>query len=193
MLFLTLTLENFGLYHGRHSLNLQPETAPEGQRPIILIGGLNGGGKTTLMDAIRLALYGSRAQIERRKKSQPYAEFLSHCINRQADQANTASVELSFQQVLRLSNIDRLAEIRVQRRWSHSQKETLQVYLDGWPDDSLTQTQPLSRRKTAAGHCLPLGTLQRQRSPTPNRHRHTAQPPRFQPPPKPDPALFPHR
>lgn len=140
MLFLTLTLENFGLYHGQHSLNLQPETTPAGHRPIILIGGQNGGGKTTLIDAIRLALYGSRAPIDRRRKNQPYAEFLRDCISRQAEPASLAIVELSFQQVLRLGNIDRQAEIRVQRRWSHSQSETLQVYLDGWPDDNLTQT-----------------------------------------------------
>ena len=114
MLFLTLTLENFGLYQGRHSLNLQPETTAQGHRPIILIGGLNGGGKTTLMDAIRLALYGSRAPIPRRKKSLPYAEFLSQCISRQAAPDSRTSVELSFQQVLRLSNIDQLAQIRVQ-------------------------------------------------------------------------------
>ena len=92
------------------------------------------------MDAIRLALYGSRAPIPRRKKSQPYAEFLSQCISRQATPDASTSVELSFQQVLRLSNIDQLAQIRVQRTWSHSQKETLQVYLDDWPDPSLTQT-----------------------------------------------------
>jgi DNA sulfur modification protein DndD len=51
MIFLELVLQNFGPYSGRHTLTLQPEA----DRPIVLIGGLNGGGKTTLMDAIRLA------------------------------------------------------------------------------------------------------------------------------------------
>jgi len=35
MIFLDLTLENFGPYHGSHTLNLRPEAG----RPIILIGG----------------------------------------------------------------------------------------------------------------------------------------------------------
>ena len=58
MIFLELVLQNFGpSYHGRHRLDL----CPTAEQPIILIGGLNGGGKTTLMDALRLVLYGPRA------------------------------------------------------------------------------------------------------------------------------------
>ena len=65
MLFRELVLENFGSYLGKNTLNLLPD-ASEDSRPIILIGGMNGGGKTTIMDAIRLALYGARAQCSTR-------------------------------------------------------------------------------------------------------------------------------
>ncbi|NER85452.1 MAG: AAA family ATPase, partial [Leptolyngbya sp. SIO1D8] len=60
MIFLELVLQNFGPYYGRHHLDLR--STPD--RPIILIGGLNGGGKTTLMDALRLVLYGPRAPLD---------------------------------------------------------------------------------------------------------------------------------
>jgi DNA sulfur modification protein DndD len=109
VIFQELTLENFNSYNGRHALNLQPETSTEGTRPIILIGGLNGGGKTTIMDAIRLALYGQRAQIDRQKKKQSYSEFLSQCVCSQAPADAIATIELTFQHVIRLSNIDKLA------------------------------------------------------------------------------------
>ncbi|MFD0538763.1 AAA family ATPase [Actinomadura luteofluorescens] len=56
MLLLNVTLENYGAYKGKQSLDLT--TRPG--RPVILIGGLNGCGKTTLLDAIQLALYGAR-------------------------------------------------------------------------------------------------------------------------------------
>ncbi len=125
------------------TLNLQPDRSDEGDRPIILIGGLNGGGKTTLMDAIRLAFYGQRAQLDRRKKAQSYSDFLSQCVCSKADADAIASVELTIQHVLRLGNIDKRAEIRVQRSWSRHPKggkDHLQVFLDGWQDDILTKT-----------------------------------------------------
>lgn len=140
MIFLELTLENFNSYKGQHTLNLQPKTTPEGTRPIILIGGLNGGGKTTLMDAIRLALYGQRAQIDRRQKNQTYSEFLSQCVCSQTETEATATIALTFQHVIRISNIDKLAEIRVQRTWNRKGKDKLQVFLDGWNDRTLTET-----------------------------------------------------
>ncbi|WP_416674130.1 DNA sulfur modification protein DndD [Egbenema bharatensis] len=138
MIFQELILQNFGSYCDRHTINLQPSS--EGTRPIILIGGFNGGGKTTLMDAIRLALYGQRAQIDRRKKKQSYSEFLSQCVCSQAPADAIASIELTFQHVIRISNIDKLAEIRVQRTWNRKGKDKLQVFLDGWDDPTLTET-----------------------------------------------------
>jgi DNA sulfur modification protein DndD len=66
MIFTELILQNFGPYSGKTTINLQPDSE-ENNRPIILFGGMNGGGKTTLMDAIRLALYGQRAQCSTRK------------------------------------------------------------------------------------------------------------------------------
>jgi DNA sulfur modification protein DndD len=43
--------------------------------PIILFGGMNGGGKTTLLDAVKLALYGSRGNYSK-KGNIGYEEFL---------------------------------------------------------------------------------------------------------------------
>jgi DNA sulfur modification protein DndD len=134
MIFLHLTLENFGPYHGQHSLNLRPEAG----RPIILIGGLNGGGKTTLMDALRLALYGQRAQIDRRR-SLAYADFLTQCINTHTTPEDSAAVELTFERVIYISGVEKLGKICVRRTWQRGRKDTLTVELDGWPNEYLTQ------------------------------------------------------
>ena len=49
-----LVLENVGTFRGRHVIDLTP---PSPAKPIVLIGGLNGAGKTTVLEAIQLALY----------------------------------------------------------------------------------------------------------------------------------------
>jgi DNA sulfur modification protein DndD len=79
MIFTELVLQNFGPYAGRQVINLRPEK-DNSPCPIILLGGMNGGGKTTLMDAIRLALYGARAKCSTRNNLS-YAEFLSQAVN----------------------------------------------------------------------------------------------------------------
>ncbi|MDJ0773186.1 MAG: AAA family ATPase, partial [Mastigocoleus sp. MO_167.B18] len=83
MKFLELVLKNFGPYSGEQVINLDPKSDDENLRPIVLLGGMNGGGKTTLMDAIRLALYGHRAQCSNRGNLS-YSDFLSQCVNSHA-------------------------------------------------------------------------------------------------------------
>ena len=95
MIFTELVLENFGPYLGKQVINLRPE-ADDNTRPIILFGGMNGGGKTTLMDAIRLALYGIRAQCSNRGNLS-YGDFLSQCVNRNTPLGENTRVELAFQ------------------------------------------------------------------------------------------------
>ena len=95
MIFTELVIENFGAYAGQHRINLRPGNE-ETVKPIVLLGGMNGGGKTTLMDAIRLALYGQRARCSTRG-SLGYSDFLSQSVNSQANSADVARIELSFE------------------------------------------------------------------------------------------------
>ena len=79
MIFIELVLQNFGPYANRQVINLDPRIDDDNIRPIVLLGGMNGGGKTTLMDAIRLALYGQRAKCSTRGNL-GYANFLIQSI-----------------------------------------------------------------------------------------------------------------
>ncbi|WP_349262656.1 AAA family ATPase, partial [Allocoleopsis sp.] len=116
-------MQNFGPYRGQHTINL---TSPNNEQPIILFGGMNGDGKTTLIDAIRLALYGKRAQCSTRGNLS-YSDFLSQCVNRQTDDEPT-SIELAFQQTL--NNAPQPTEFRIHRTWTQQPKngrDTLKV------------------------------------------------------------------
>lgn len=53
MIITRLTLNNFGVYAGFNTFEFS------GAKPVVLIGGMNGRGKTTFLEAILLALYGS--------------------------------------------------------------------------------------------------------------------------------------
>ncbi|MCY4273728.1 MAG: AAA family ATPase, partial [bacterium] len=88
MLLRSLTLENFGVYRGPQTVRFS--TAKE--RPVTLIGGKNGTGKTSILDSIPLCLYGSRAR--RILNSSSYPEHLSSLVQ---PGESAASVSLEFE------------------------------------------------------------------------------------------------
>ncbi|MBD2666466.1 hypothetical protein B6N60_02509 [Richelia sinica FACHB-800] len=137
MIFLELVLQNFGPYSGRQVINLNPKVDDDNICPIILLGGMNGGGKTTLMDAIRLALYGQRAQCSTRGNLS-YTDFLNQCVNSKADPVEKTRVELVFEHI----EEDKPVKYRVIRTWEKNPKDgkdSLGILGDDdtWPVDSL--------------------------------------------------------
>ncbi|MEQ8540346.1 MAG: DNA sulfur modification protein DndD [Coleofasciculus sp. D1-CHI-01] len=138
MIFLELALQNFGPYQGRQVINLRPETN-NSTHPIILFGGMNGGGKTTLMDAIRLSLYGSRAQFSTRGNLS-YNDFLTQCVNRNTPPTEKTRIELAFEVV----EEDKPRILRIVRYWTKDAKDgkdTLGILVDEeWPDKALANT-----------------------------------------------------
>lgn len=134
MIFLELVLQNFGPYSGKQVINLNPKIDEENSRPIILLGGMNGGGKTTLMDAIRLALYGARAQCSTRGNLS-YSDFLNQCVNSKIDPVADTRIELLFEHI----ENDKPIKYRVVRSWTKNPKDgkdTLGILGDSdtWPD-----------------------------------------------------------
>lgn len=118
MIFLELVLQNFGPYAGKQVINLDTRIDENNIRPIILLGGMNGGGKTTLMDAIRLALYGGRAQCSTRGNLS-YGDFLTQCVNHKADPINKTRIELVFEHI----EDDKPVKYRVVRTWEKNPKD----------------------------------------------------------------------
>jgi DNA sulfur modification protein DndD len=118
MIFLELILQNFGPYFGKQVINLDPKIDKDNSCPIILLGGMNGGGKTTLMDAIRLALYGPRAQCSTRGNLS-YGDFLTQCVNSHAPTNEKTRIELAFEHI----ENDKPVKYRVVRTWEKNPKD----------------------------------------------------------------------
>lgn len=142
MIFTELILENFGPYKGRHIIDLRPKIATsepskkgEYNSPIILFGGMNGGGKTTLIDAIRLALYGARAKCSTRGNLS-YNDFLNQCVNQQTLPNEQTRIELAFEHIIN----DEWIDLKIVRYWSKNPKDgkdTLGIIEGEWPEQSL--------------------------------------------------------
>ncbi len=128
-----LVVHDFGPYVDRQKIILTP---PSPDRPIILIGGLNGHGKTTLFDAFQLCLYGQFANVSNRN-GLSYQDYLSRCFHR-GSKAREASVETAFRHTVD-GHEDRY---RVHRSWCINKsicKEYFEVIKNGRRDDVLAE------------------------------------------------------
>ena len=139
MIFKELVLENYSSYVGRNVIDLRPQNDDQ-SRPIILFGGMNGGGKTSLLDAIRLAFYGHRAQCSNRGNLS-YSQFLSQSVHNKLSHLDDpkTTIELCFEHI----RDNQWVEIRIVRMWTikpKDGKDILDIRVDGWTDKSITET-----------------------------------------------------
>lgn len=123
-----LVLHNFGVYSG---INIFEFTHNE---PVVLIGGLNGRGKTTFLEAVLLALYGSNSFAFRESKFRSYNQYLKSYTNT-TDGTYASSVEIEFEIMG-----TKLEVFQVQREWNSQGKteELIHVKKDGEYSDFLT-------------------------------------------------------
>ena len=132
MILESLKLYNFGLYGGENQFDLSPAT--DDQRPVILVRGHNGGGKTTFLEAVRLALYGKRALGARVARSD-YEAYLVRRIHALAEE-RAASVTLSFSR----HEEGRAVHYEVQRAWAArgtSVIDSIELKCNGVPVDEI--------------------------------------------------------
>ena len=133
MKFKKLSIENFGVYEGKHEFDLQvyPKNGSKKQN-LIIVKGANGSGKTTFFKTISLALFG-RLALDTKISNKEYQEFMEARFHksRNADgleKKSTAQVALTFEYV----QSGKKKEIRVSRSWDQkaSSFENLQILVD---------------------------------------------------------------
>lgn len=129
MIIRQLVLHNFGVYSGINTFDF------ENQKPVVLIGGLNGRGKTTFLEAVLLALYGSSSFLYEESRKATYGLYLRSLIN-QNDGSMDSYVRMTFH-----IGDDANEEYTVQRSWNAKGKrirEQIEVWKDGRKDVFLT-------------------------------------------------------
>lgn len=124
MIFNKLTLTNVGNFAGAHDFNLRPLENEASPKPIVLFGGLNGAGKTTIFDAIKLCLYGPEmfGSITIAK----YHEYLRKKIHSSKTtilQSTFASVALEFD----YTHQGKVCTYRVVRSWEVKEQKLYEL------------------------------------------------------------------
>ena len=132
MIFENLLVNNFGVYAGKQNFNLSPDK----KKPVILIGALNGSGKTTFLQAVDFVLYGKQSNIFHSSKLS-YENFLKKNINKE-NYEEGAQIELVFFRKLK----GKTQKFKLSRNWKPSGnkiKEDFFVFIDGEYDEDITK------------------------------------------------------
>ncbi|MCM2357508.1 MAG: DNA sulfur modification protein DndD [Geobacteraceae bacterium] len=143
MIFNKLTVTNLGNFAGTFDFHLRSNDLTE-KKPIVLFGGLNGAGKTTIFDAIKLCLYGpdmfGTISVAR------YHDYLRQKIHSSkvtVMQPYSATIALEFD----YAHLGSVCTYRVERAWEVSGQKLIEslalarngkpldeVEKDGWQD-----------------------------------------------------------
>lgn len=115
MIINRLTMHNFGVYAGTNVFEFTHKN------PIVLIGGMNGRGKTTFLEAILLSLYGSNSIAYKESKYNSYNQYLRSYVNKN-NWSQSSYIELEF--VMNESSNDTYV---VRREWNALSKITKEI------------------------------------------------------------------
>ena len=132
MIFENLLVNNFGVYTGRQEFNLSPDK----KKPVILIGALNGSGKTTFLQAVDFVLYGRQSNIFQSSKLS-YENFLKKNINKENFEEG-AQIELIFLRKIK----GKTQKFKISRNWKPNStkiKEDFFVFINDEYDEDATK------------------------------------------------------
>ncbi|GLS89945.1 hypothetical protein GCM10007916_10120 [Psychromonas marina] len=134
MIIKNLIVNNFRVFRGVHEIDLAPRTEKKANSasPIILFGGLNGAGKTSILSAVRVALYG-RIAFGRGLSTPEYQKELDALIHNGVGISDKkSSIELVFTH----SHNGIESEYKVTRAWERGKRDKLTLKQN---DAELTQ------------------------------------------------------
>jgi len=134
--FISLSVDNFGVFRGKHTFDLRPTAESGHQKRVVLFAGHNGAGKSSLFHALSLALYGPLATDDRTTRA-GYSDHLLarfHRAGRGALVATEASVSVRFEYIRAGIPTD-LVVTRAWQRNGSVVRETLDVFENGRAPD----------------------------------------------------------
>lgn len=147
----TIKMVNYGPFNGSHELDF----TTSGRKNIILIGGLNGSGKSSIFMGLKLCLYG-RASLGYQISQKDYSEHLRKLIHEGDSllENSEASIEVTFD----ISTAGQVDSYLVRRIWKAKEKsvaEAIEITRNNSPLDVYEQAQ----WQEFIQHLIPQGML----------------------------------
>ena len=129
MIINSIKIKNFQTYYGDVEFEFDK---PSNKKNVILIGGLNGAGKTSFFSSVVLGLFGKNAQgiiFERstgESLNESYESYLTEVFSNEAKKANDIEMEIS------LSITHENDDIKIVRKWWFDKDidEMLEIYME---------------------------------------------------------------
>jgi len=125
-----LIINNFKCFQGYYKLDLSTN-----ENNIILIGGLNGTGKTSIVEAINLCIYG-RLYNHIISKKDSYSKFIKYSKNRNSETVNDNSYYIEME--IEIEDDYDNSTLILRRQWNIENKkinESFTIYKEGRPLD----------------------------------------------------------
>ena len=134
MIIKKLVMHNFGVYSSTNILKFVSV------KPVVLVGGMNGRGKTTILEAVLLSLYGSNSFAYTESKYNTYGQYLKSYVNK-TDGSLKTYLEIEFS----MDNSDKEV-YNVRREWDGKGirvHEKIIVKKNGEESTFLTENWPM--------------------------------------------------
>ena len=147
MIISSLNVENFRVFKGKHRINLEPNK----DQPIVLFGGLNGAGKTSILTAVKLALFG-KASLKGNITSRIYSDYLEDQINRGDGNLNSASVALQYE----YTKLGKPYKYKINRSWALKDEKIKESLVIHENDKELSELN-ISQAQSFIFDLIPLG------------------------------------
>lgn len=154
MILETLKVTNYRVFNGENEFDLLPRSRNGTKPTIILFGGLNGAGKTTILTAIRLVLYG-RQFLGAGTNQKDYNQYLLDSVHKSkktGKKAEYAIIDLQFT----YANLGVLHHYQVRRSWTitnNKVSETLRIS----QDNSVIKNLSYEQAQGFLNELIPIG------------------------------------
>ena len=133
MIFDQLAINNYGVYKGKQIFDLSTNK----KKPIVLIGALNGSGKTTFLNAVDFVLYGKFSNIFQ-SQSLSYENFIKKNVNNE-NYNEGASIELKFHRRFKGKKQNFKILRTLKQNGSTKIREQFEAYIDEQYDEDITK------------------------------------------------------